>query len=409
MDSEHCLNVFVGCPPLLGKLPAGPCLILDAEQAALDAFAFQQQQLLQEHTKAVVLQSVVLAGSDDDVIWRRFSDSRFNGVWDLSTWFEMAPNLRELDQSLIDAAPFSSVLEQSNLIADPWSSIRLFLRQGDPVQILNGAGSWLKRCSSILLRYPGMPREKQRVFEQACAAAGFKRAAVDDNAWIPKRSDWNEIQVSILQFLFDSTSYRQLRPDLQEFSDSDLLQHWLNSPDPKSLVDQMQRCQRMMPRQIDEVSSDDPILEALRSIFPYDFYRLTRPDLAEKSDEDLLIHFCKLGFSEGVQLADGVILGDVLEALIKVFPYQLYRQINPSVRDLDNRSLVNHFCRVGLRQDLDLSEQTRIKELYSFPSSEIEQLRVRVKQLEQLLAASSRQIFELQNFYSDADASGESQ
>lgn len=407
MNSEPCLNVFVGCPPLLRKLPEGPCLILDADQAALDVF--QQQNLVQEHSNAVVLQSVVLAGPDDDVvIWRRFSDSRFNGVWARSTWHEMAPNLSELDQSSIQASTFATVLEQPNLIADSWGSIRLFLRQGDPVRILYGAGSWLKQCSSILLRYPAMPGEKQREFEVACAAAGFMQPAVDDNAWVPKKSDWSEIQVSTLQLLFDASSYREIRPDLQDWSDSALLEHWLNSSDPKSLVDEMRRSQRMMPRVIDEVRSDDPILEALRSIFPYDYYRSTRTDLSEMTDENLLIHFCRCGVAEGVELSDGIILGDVLEALRSIFPYQFYRQINPLVRDLDDRSLVSHFCCFGLDQGIDLSEDAQTSALHSFPSDEIQQLRVRVKQLEKLLAASSHQLSALQNIFLDADGSAAS-
>ena len=400
MNSEPCLNVFVGCPPLLRQLPEGPCLILDADQAALDAV--QQQNLVQEHSNAVVLQSVVLADSDDDaVIWHRFSDSRFNGVWDRSTWLEIAPNLRELDQSSIQAATFSTVLEQPNLIADSWSSIRLFLRQGDPVQILHGAGPLLKRCSSILLRYPGMPCEKEIDFEEACAAFGLTRAAVDDNAWIPKTSDWSEIQVSTLHLLFDASSYRRIRPDLEEWSDSDLLEHWLNSSDPSSLVDQMHRCQRMMPREMDEVSSDDPVLVALRSLFPYDFYRASRPDLSGMTDEDLLIHYCKNGVFEGIKLSDGVILSDALDALRNVFPYQYYRQINPALIDFDDGSLVHHFCRVGLQQDHDLSEEAITRQLHSFPSDEVQKLRVRVKELEQLLDASIQKLSSLQNALSE--------
>ena len=410
MNSEPCLNVFAGCPPLLRTLPKGPCLILDADQSALDAFASEHQPLLQEHSNAVVLQSVVLAGPDDDVvIWRHFSDSRFNGVWDLSTWFELAPNLFELDQTSIQAATMSSVLQQSNLIAESWNTIRLFLRQGDPVQILHGAGWLLKCCTSILLRYPGIPCEKRIDFEEACSALGFTRSAVDDDAWIPKISDWTEIQVTTLQLLFDATLYRLIRPDLQEYSDSDLLHHWLNSSDPRSLVDQMHRCQRTMPRQIDEVRSDDPILQALRSLFPYDFYRRERPDLSDMSDESLLTHFCQTGISEGVQLSEGLILGDALEALRNVFPYQHYREINPAIIDLDDRSLVHHYCRVGLRQDLDLSEETRMRQLQSFPSDEHQKLLVRVKELEQLLEASSQQLSSLQNSFSEVIEAAETE
>jgi len=396
MNSEPCLNVFVGCPPLLRVLPEGPCLILDADQAALDLF--QQQNLFQEHSSAVVLQSVVLAGSDDDAVtWRRFSDSRFNGVWDRSTWFEMAPNLCELDQSSIQPATFSSVLEQPNLIADSWSSIRLFLRQGDPVQILHGAGFWLKRCSSILLRYPGMPREKEREFEEACISSGFTRAAVDDNAWIPKRSDWTEIQVSILQSLFDTSLYRQCRPDLQDFSDSDLLQHWLNSPDPISLVAQMRRSQRRMPRQIDEVNFEDPIWAALRSIFPFEFYRSLRPDLNHLDDDALIVHYCFDGIREGIRLAEGVEIQYAVNALRHVFPYDLYRKLSPDLSDLSDHTLLLYFCANDLQRGIDLSEGAVRKIIGSYPVSEVESLRVRVQELESYLDAALQQASDSQH------------
>ena len=395
MNSEPCLNVFVGCPALLRKLPEGPCLILDADQAALDVF--QQQNLVQEHSNAVVLQSVVLAGPEDDaVIWRRFSDSRFNGVWNRSTWLEMAPNLRELDQSSIQAARFSTVLEQPNLIAEPWGSIRLFLRQGDPVRILRGAGSWLKQCSSILLRYPAMPGEKQREFEEACAAAGFTQAAVDENAWIPKRSDWSEIQVSTLQLLFDASSYREIRPDLQEWSDSDLLEHWLNSSDPGSLVDEMRRSQRMMPRVIDEVSSGDPVFEALRSIFPFDFYRSLRPDLNELDDDALIVHYCSDGMKEGIRLQEGVEMQYAVEALRHIFPYDLYRMLSPDLSGLSDHSLLLYFCANDLNGGVDLSESSVRKIIGSHPVSEVESLRVRVQELESYLDAALKQTLDYQ-------------
>ena len=49
-----------------------------------------------------------------------------------------------------------------------------------------------------------------------------------------------------------------------------------------------------------------------------------------------------------------------------------------------------------MRQTVDLSEQVVVQQAQSFPASEYEQLRVRVKELEQLLAASTARISELQ-------------
>ena len=151
-----------------------------------------------------------------------------------------------------------------------------------------------------------------------------------------------------------------------------------------------------MPRQIEQIDDDDVVIQALSNLFPYGFYRDLRPDLAQLSDLDLIRHYCSVGCIEGVELAEGVLMPHVLEALTMVFPYAMYRQQCPDVSDLDDRSLVEHFCRAGMHQTIDLSEQAVVQQAQSFPDSEHEQMRVRIKDLEQLLAASTARISELQ-------------
>ena len=151
-----------------------------------------------------------------------------------------------------------------------------------------------------------------------------------------------------------------------------------------------------MPRQIEQIDDDDVVIQALSNLFPYGFYRDLRPDLAQLSDLDLIRHYCRDGSDEGVELVEGVLMPHILEALTKVFPYSIYRQQYPDLEDLDDRSLVEHFCRTGMHQTIDLSEQLVVQQAQSFPDSELEQLRVRVKELEQLLAASTARISELQ-------------
>tara|TARA_B100000475_G_scaffold105998_1_gene77377 strand:- start:1021 stop:1407 length:387 start_codon:yes stop_codon:yes gene_type:complete len=114
------------------------------------------------------------------------------------------------------------------------------------------------------------------------------------------------------------------------------------------------------------------------------------------TDLELIRHYCRVGRSEGVELAEGVLMNHALEALTKVFPYAMYRQQWPDLVDLDDRSLIEHYCRSGMHQTVDLSEQVVVQQAQSFPASEYEQLRVRVKELEQLLAASTARISELQ-------------
>ena len=199
-----------------------------------------------------------------------------------------------------------------------------------------------------------------------------------------------------MQLLFDASSYRELRPDLQDWSDSALLEHWLNSSDSGSLVGEMRRRQRMMPRVIDEVSSGDPVFEALRSIFPFDFYRSLRPDLNELDDDALIVHYCSDGMKEGIRLQDGVEMQYAVEALRHIFPYDLYRMLSPDLSGLSDHSLLLYFCANDLNGGVDLSESSVRKIIGSYPASEVESLRVRVQELESYLDAALKQTLDYQ-------------
>ena len=399
MNPGISLNVFVGSPQLLRRFPDGPCLIIDADQQRLDQCRLQHP--LEQHPFAIeLLQGVVATENVDGLTWHRFNDARFNGPWPLSEWVALAPNLSEIDQCALQPRSLAMFLDQSGLLGNQALPIRLWLRQGNPNEILNSAGPYLQRVDSILLRYPALPPEQQIALESALSQAGLVLSEFDDNAWIRQNLTLTELHqpalVNALRLLFDVSAYRQLRPDLSEWSDLDLLQHWLDQFDSISSAESMRMIRQTMPRQIDQIADDDVVIQALSSLFPCSFYRALRPDLAQMTDLELIRHYCRVGRSEGVELAEGVLMNHALEALTKVFPYAMYRQQWPDLVDLDDRSLIEHYCRSGMHQTVDLSEQVVVQQAQSFPASEYEQLRVRVKELEQLLAASTARIGELQ-------------
>ena len=399
MNPAISVNVFVGSPQLLRRLPDGPCLIIDVDQQRLNQFRLQHP--LEEHPYTVeLIQGVVATENADGLTWHRFNDTRFNGPWPLSAWVALVPNLSAIDQCTFQPRSLASFLDQSGLLGDQALPIKLWLRQGNPIEVLNSAGPYRQRFESILLRYPALPNEQQIVLEKTLSQAGLVLSEVDDNAWIRQRLRLTELNqpacVNALRLLFDASAYRQLKPDLNEWSDLDLLQHCLDQVDSSSLVDSMRNVRQSMPRQIHQIDDDDVVIQALSNLFPYGFYRDLRPDLAQLSDLDLIRHYCRVGRDDGVELAEGVLMPHVLEALTMVFPYAMYRQQCPDVSDLDDRSLVEHFCRAGMHQTIDLSEQAVVQQAQSFPDSEHEQMRVRIKDLEQLLAASTARISELQ-------------
>ena len=399
MNPGSSLNVFVGSPQLLRRLPDGPCLIIEADQQRLDQFRLQHP--LEEHRFTVeLIQGVVGTENAGGLTWHCFNDTRFNGPWPLSAWVALAPNLDAIGQCTFQPRSLALFLDQSGLLRDQALPIKLWLRQGNPIEVLNSAGPYRQRLESILLRYPALPDEQQIALEEALCQVGLVLSDFDDNAWIRQPLKLVELNqpacVNALRLLFDASAYRKLKPDLSEWSDLDLLQHCLDQVDSSSLVDSMRNVRESMPRQIDMIDDDDVVIQALSKLFPYGFYRDLRPDLSQLSDLDLIRHYCRVDRDEGVELAEGVLMPHVLRALTKVFPYALYRQQYPDVADLDDRSLVEHFCRTGMHQTIDLSEQVVVQKAQSFPDSELEQLRVRVKELEQLLAASTARISELQ-------------
>ena len=399
MNPGISINVFVGSPQLLRRFPDGPCLIIDADQQRLDQFRLQHP--LEQHCFAVeLIHGVVAAENAEGLVWHRFTDSRFNGPWPLSEWVDLAPNLCEIDQCSLRPRPLASFLDESGLLGDQAMKIKLWLRQGNPIEVLESAGPYLQRLESILLRYPALPAEQQFALDSALSKVGLVLSEFDDNVWIRQRLTLSELHqpafVNALRLLFDVTAYRQLRPDLSEWSDLALLQHWLDQFDSVSLAESMRIIRQIMPRQIDQIADDDVVIQALSSLFPFGFYRSLRPDLAQLTDLELIRHYCRVGHNEGVELAEGVLMGHVLEALTKVFPYAMYRQQCPDLADLDDRSLIEHYCRSGLHQTVDVSEQIVVQQAQSFPASVHEQLCVRVKELEQLLAASTARISELQ-------------
>ena len=116
-----------------------------------------------------------------------------------------------------------------------------------------------------------------------------------------------------LKSLFDVDAYRLIRPDLSEYSESELLQHWLAEPDLPRLREAVRMLAFRDPRCIDEMSDQEISIQYLLSIFPVDYYRSSRPDLASLTDRELLNHFWKLGRTEGSDLSESAVRAATLQ------------------------------------------------------------------------------------------------
>ena len=346
METQHCLSVVVGCPLFLRQLPSGPCLILDSDSSTFENLC--SEALPSEHPWPLTFQQVVLSDlSGENISWNRFSDRRFDGPWDLSVVQPDYRNLRQVSSISVQCQTLADILEAQNCLQEIGSRFQLIIRQGDPLRILMGAETWLHRCISVILRGVDIPLGHRSECESFLSSRGFSPVGEDG--------------LSVMKNTM-----------------SELLQN-----------------QNYLPQQFTQAFGRNSYWKALEALFPYQFYRSLRPDLAELDDHQLIEHFCADGLKEGIRLEGGVEMQFAVRALRHVFPYSLYRALCPDLKDLDDQELLLHFCQNGLDQRIDLSEESVKSFLDSYPVSEVEVLKSRVKELEQYLNLSRRQVEEL--------------
>jgi len=316
MDSGHCLDVVVGRPSSPRQLPEGPCLLVEAKP--FDRETWLGHADAQMHPWPLSFEHCVLTGVDgQSVTWNEFSDQRFDGPLPLSEFISMYPNLRLIGSHNMSGISLASILKQNSGLLYSGSTFRLTLRQGDPCQTLCGAGQWLDRCSRVSLRGSCFGVQFRLRAEQQLKAACFRQSEDDPAVWFPEvkmisAKRWSRLWDG-LKSLFDVDAYRLIRPHLSEYSESELLQHWLAEPDLPGLREAVRLLAVREPRCIDEMSDQETSIEYLLSIFPFDYYRSCRPDLASFTDRELLNHFWNLGRTEGSDLSESAVRAATLQ------------------------------------------------------------------------------------------------
>ena len=315
MESGHCLDVVVGRPSSPRQLPEGPCLLIEAE--SFDREAWQGHSDAQTRPWPISFEHCVLTSVDgQSIIWNQFSDQRFNGPWILSEFISKYPNLRLVDSTEMSGISLASILKRHAGLLKPGSTFRLTLRQGDPCQILCGAGQWLESCSRVSLRGASFDTKFRSRVEQQLEAACFRQAEDDPAVWLPEvemvsAKRWSRL-LDGLKALFDAEAYRLIRPDLCDFSEAALLQHWLAEPDLPRLQNARKLLAYREARCVDEMSDEETTIQYILSIFPFQYYRSLRPDIAAFTNRELLNHFWNLGRSEGSDLSESAVQAALL-------------------------------------------------------------------------------------------------
>ncbi|WP_186498903.1 hypothetical protein [Synechococcus sp. A15-24] len=104
--------------------------------------------------------------------------------------------------------------------------------------------------------------------------------------------------------LFNADVYRKLYPQTKEMTDVELIDHWLSQPDFRDVSKLMNDAIQRNPTPLAELTDQDPVLQLLHNIFPFDFYRSQRSDLSQISNRELIHHYWTNGQYEGIDLSE---------------------------------------------------------------------------------------------------------
>ena len=261
MERLKLLCVLIGPLRLTAGLPQ-PTLLVEAEADRLSAYRQQFAHWLSTGDLES-RQAVLAATANSDVNWYAYNDPRLNGVVPLERWQPYYPNLQLSGQTILPADTLANILSTWPAAAEDNRKLDLTIAQGDPLQVLAGAGSWLQRMRRIELQGP--------------RAAELWRESLDP--WLQEQG---------------------FRPDPHD----PLI--WTLDPLASRLSQQQAELEALRLHQQQELDSqaarEQQLLSALSHVFPYTTYRQQRPDIASFSDEDLVDHFVVHGIHESINL-----------------------------------------------------------------------------------------------------------
>lgn len=298
MASDPPVNVFVGCPQLLGRLPDGPCLIVDADASFAERIHRQASVTMHDWPVSVVT-AVLTAVPRESVEWHRFSDQRFNGPWTADEWCAESDNLDHIGSEECVSVTLKSVLEKCNFLANIADAcgLNIYLSQGNPLQVLDGCESLLTYVKHVFFRYPRRLPIRAENLSCEMTSRSFSLSDDDSQTWLFNQSLFVESRLKdALRSLFDLDLCRKLRVDLSALSDDDLLAHFIFSNDTLSIA-------KLFRDHYKSVDNDlAASFSSLVHCFPFSAYRAARPDLDHLSDSDLCRHYMRHAEADQIDL-----------------------------------------------------------------------------------------------------------
>ncbi len=170
-----------------------------------------------------------------------------------------------------------------------------------------------------------------------------------------EKSIRNSLDQEGLLALFNADVYRDLHPELKERTDIELMNHWLSQPDFREVAAQIDRSVRRTPVPFCELTDEDPSLQILHSIFPFDCYRSQRPDISQLSNREIMNHFWQFGQHEGVDLSEKNIHHILLNERLKDYDSR-NKILTARVHELEQLLLCSN-AQIGAMQKLIAASQ----------------------------------------------------
>lgn len=341
---QHAIAcILVGAPPTLAALGTTATLILEGDGQRYQSVA--EEWASRGRPAHVQLQRCVLAADRDiPLIWYRFSDSRLNGPLPLERWRSLYPNLQLEGEEMCSSDSLAARLEAWQPAQEPGTQLQLMVRQGDPVQLLAGAGAWLDRIAAVQLSGAGLQELWQEAVHALLLARGFQRHSEPGRGWQrdPQAQhlqqlirDRDALQADLAESARELEAVRSLAQDdaHRQAAELEALREQLSqtsrelegvrtqseaqvrqqAAELEALREQLSQSSReleVMRAESEEKAQQQAALAlklervnaALSHLFPYDLYRQKRPDLQTYTDAALMEHFVAHGLQEGSHL-----------------------------------------------------------------------------------------------------------
>ena len=416
MTSSLCLSVLVGCPASPTQLPENPCLIINAESIdrkeliAQESFCAHYRELSADDV--VLLNQTVISELDHQIVeWHSFSDRRFNGPSQLSEFSEQYPNLRLVESRKIEGITLSTVLVDQKSLSDPLSTFELILREGDPLVVLQSAKEWLARCTRISLRGLVTSSKSREAAEAFLGASGFCKSSVDSCVWTPEL-EVSSLHLSLIRCgllaLFNADVYRKLYPQTKEMTDVELIDHWLSQPDFREIAKEIdENTHNSLDRDgilalfnADVYRKLYPQTQEMTDVELIDHW-LSQPDFRDVSK--IMKDATQRNPTPLAELTDQ---DPALQLLQNIFPFDFYRSQRTDLSQIPNRELINHYWTHGQYEGIDLSESNVKNVLDKDQSLQVNRLNTRIHELEHLLSCANAQISAMQKLIVSSRDSG---